>query len=98
MTMGAMHKQTTDQARFSVARSSSKEPLRECVREALTAYFKQLDGHAAADLYKLVMSEVEQPLLETVMHYSEGNQTRAARALGISRSTLRKKLAHYGLD
>ena len=98
MTTGAMHKQSTERTHFSVSRNTSKEPLRECVRDALNAYFRQLDGHAAADLYRLVMSEVEQPLLETVMQYTQGNQTRAARALGISRSTLRKKLALYGLD
>jgi len=33
-----------------------------------------------------------------VMHYAQGNQTRAAQALGINRGTLRKKLKQYGLD
>ena len=46
----------------------------------------------------MVLAEVEPPLLETVMEYTKGNQTRAAEVLGISRSTLRKKLALYGLD
>ncbi len=98
MTSGAMHRQTMDRARFTVAKNKRTEPLRECVRDALNAYFRQLDGHAAADLYKMVIAEVEQPLLETVMQHTEGNQTQAAQALGISRSTLRKKLAIYGLD
>ena len=46
----------------------------------------------------MVLAEVEQPLFETVMRHTEGNQTRAAAILGISRSTLRKKLSIYGLD
>ncbi|MET0118482.1 MAG: DNA-binding transcriptional regulator Fis [Sedimenticola sp.] len=83
---------------FSVSKNKSTEPLRECVRDAMTSYFRQLDGHTASDLYQMVISEVEKPLLETVMLHTEGNQTKAASALGISRSTLRKKLAHYGLD
>ena len=64
----------------------------------MTSYFKQLDGHTAANIYQMVLAEVEQPLLETVMSHTEGNQTRAAEMLGISRSTLRKKLALYDLD
>ncbi|OOZ37808.1 DNA-binding transcriptional regulator Fis [Solemya velesiana gill symbiont] len=83
---------------FTVSKNKSTEPLRECVRDAMTSYFRQLDGHTTSDLYQMVISEVEKPLLETVMHHTEGNQTKAATVLGISRSTLRKKLALYGLD
>jgi Fis family transcriptional regulator len=46
----------------------------------------------------MVISEIEPPLLETTMEEAEGNQSRAADMLGISRSTLRKKLAQYNLD
>jgi Fis family transcriptional regulator len=74
------------------------EPLRLCVLSALEHHFKQLDGHETSDLYKLVITEVEAPLFESVLNHAGGNQTRAANILGISRSTLRKKLALYGLD
>lgn len=73
-------------------------PIRSCVTETLETYFHHLNGHNCEGLYKLVLAEVEQPLLETVMRYSEGNQTRAAQILGINRGTLRKKLQQYGLD
>ena len=82
---------------FQVAKSRTSEPLRECVREALTNYFKHLGDHDVNGLYEMVMTEVEQPLLATVMEHTGGNQTRAAAVLGISRSTLRKKLAQYDL-
>ncbi len=85
-----------DLLRVDAART--KEPLRECVRDALTQYFRQLDGYDASDLYDLVMSEVEVPLLESVMEYTRGNVTRAATILGINRGTLRKKLKQYNLD
>ncbi|MEW7977317.1 MAG: DNA-binding transcriptional regulator Fis [Candidatus Sedimenticola endophacoides] len=81
-----------------MTKKRTTEPLSECVRDALNSYFRQLDGHAAADLYQMVISEVELPLLETVMEHTRGNQTKAAALLGISRSTLRKKLATHGLD
>ncbi len=74
-----------------------EESLADCVRQALEGYFQQLDGHDTSNLYQLVMEEVERPLLATVMAYTRGNQTRCAALLGISRSTLRKKLAHHGL-
>jgi Fis family transcriptional regulator len=83
---------------FKVAKSKTSEPLRECVKDALSSYFKQMNGHNVTDLYKMVVSEVEQPLLETVMKEAGGNQSRAAVMLGMSRSTLRKKLALYNLD
>ena len=73
------------------------ESLADCVRDALESYFQQLDGHQGANLYQLVMAEIERPLLETVMEHTGGNQTRAAALLGISRGTLRKKLALHGL-
>lgn len=68
------------------------------VKQALTLYFAQLKGHDAVDLYNMVMSEVEKPLLESVLEYCGHNQSKAAKALGLSRSTLRKKLEQYGLS
>ena len=81
-----------------MAKSKKPEPLREAVRDALAHYFEQLDGTAPNDLYQLVMQQVEQPLFETVMTFTGGNQSKAAALLGISRSTLRKKLAHYEIE
>ncbi len=38
------------------------------------------------------------PLLDMVMQYTRGNQTRAALMMGINRGTLRKKLKKYGMN
>ena len=75
-----------------------KNPLRDCVQTVLELYFRDMDGHKAGDLYEMVISEVEKPMLATVLHHTRGNQSNAAEILGISRSTLRKKLRQYGLD
>jgi Fis family transcriptional regulator len=85
-----------DVLRVDAARS--REPLRECVRDALSRYFRQLDGYDASDLFALVMGEVEAPLLESVLEHTRGNLTKAAAILGINRGTLRKKLKQYRLD
>lgn len=76
---------------------SSNGPLRDSVRQALKNYFATLNGGGVSDLYELVLAEVEQPLLDTVMQYTHGNQTQAALIMGLNRSTLRKKLKKYSM-
>jgi Fis family transcriptional regulator len=83
---------------LAVSKKHKNEPLSDCVRNALENYFNHLDGHGTQDLYRMVMAEVERPLFVCVMEHLGGNQTRAAEVLGISRSTLRKKLALYGIE
>ena len=78
--------------------TGQNQPLREYVEKALENYFSHLEGHSPANLYDLVLEEVEFPLLKVVMHYVRGNQCKAAKLLGISRGTLRKKLKKYNLD
>ncbi|MBF0751469.1 MULTISPECIES: DNA-binding transcriptional regulator Fis [unclassified Pasteurella] len=75
----------------------TNKPLRDSVKQALRNYLSQLDGQDVNDLYELVLSEVEHPMLDMVMQYTRGNQTRAANMLGINRGTLRKKLKKYGM-
>jgi len=71
--------------------------LRDSVEVALKNYLAQLDGAPVTDVYQLVLSEVEAPLLEQVMKYTRNNQTKASTMLGLNRGTLRKKLKQYGL-
>ena len=71
--------------------------LRDCVTAAVRDYLAQLDGQLGTDVYQMVLSEVEAPLLEEIMQYTRNNQTKASRMLGLNRGTLRKKLKQYGL-
>lgn len=71
--------------------------LRENVELAMANYFKHLDGQPVSDVYQMVLSEIEAPLLEQVMKYVRNNQTKAAQMLGLNRGTLRKKLKQYDL-
>jgi Fis family transcriptional regulator len=71
------------------------EPLRECVRNAVRLYLGNMAGQEVQGLHRLVMDEVERPLIETVLESTNHNQSVTARMLGISRSTLRKKLAAF---
>ncbi len=76
----------------------SHSGLRGSVEVALQHYFTQLGGHDPANLYNMVLEEIEIPLLRAVLKYTRGNQCKAAIVLGISRGTLRKKIHQYRLD
>jgi Fis family transcriptional regulator len=76
---------------------AQESTLRSQVERSLQRYFKQLDNEPATDLHRLVMSEVEAPLLEAVMRYTGNNQSKASIMLGLNRGTLRTKLKLYGM-
>jgi len=72
--------------------------LADCVRRSINRYFRDLDGESPHAIYDMVIANVERPMLEVVMKQAGGNQTVAAEMLGISRSTLRRKLAEHNLS
>lgn len=91
---------TLDEATTMIAdipANVSSQSLRNSVRDALRQYFIRLEGHAPANLYELVLAEVELPMIEMVLQYTGQNQSKAAKILGVSRGTLRKKMAQYDL-
>ncbi|MCW8807329.1 MAG: Fis family transcriptional regulator [Rhodanobacter sp.] len=78
--------------------TSSQSALSECVTRTVRRYLADIgDTLCAEGLHALVLREVEVPLLREVLAFHDGNQSRAASALGINRATLRKKLAAHGL-
>lgn len=76
----------------------SKIFLREQVSHALKEYFSTLEDGSICNLYELVLTEVEAPLLKLTLEYAKGNQSLAAKWLGINRGTFRKLLLKYHLD
>ncbi|PCJ16013.1 MAG: DNA-binding transcriptional regulator Fis [Gammaproteobacteria bacterium] len=88
---------STERSAETKGNIENSETLRDSVYKALHNYFLNLDGQAVSDVYQMVLTEVEAPLLETVLDYTHGNQTRAAEVLGLNRGTLRKKLKLYSL-
>lgn len=88
---------TLDKTESSFRLTQKNQPLHDSVRQALEHYMLQLKGESPSNLYNLILAEVEAPLMEAVMEYTNNNQSRAAIILGLSRGTLRKKLKEYGL-
>lgn len=79
------------------AASPSTSALREHVGRAVRRYLSDLGDHQDGELHAFVLREVETPLFAEVMRHFDGNQTRAAAALGINRATLRRRLRELGL-
>ena len=75
----------------------NENEIARCVRRTLEGYFRDLDGEKPSDIYSMVISCVEKPMLELVLHRVGGNQTQAAELLGMNRNTLRKKIKLYGI-
>ncbi len=77
---------------------SKKDVLEDCVRASLAQYFEDLGDSEPHDMWDMVMRCVERPVLEVAMQHSNGNQSRAAEMLGMTRNTLRKKLLAHNLQ
>jgi Fis family transcriptional regulator len=76
-----------------------QRPLRVLIKKSLENYFLNVgNSKCIINLYQLVLSELERPMLDIIMQHTRGNQTRAASIMGINRSTLRKKLKKYSMN
>ncbi|HUG58901.1 MAG TPA: helix-turn-helix domain-containing protein [Candidimonas sp.] len=77
---------------------SKTTPLEQSVRDRLERYFTDLGDSEPNDMLAMVVSCVERPVLQVALEKSHGNQSKAAEMLGITRSTLRKKLLAHNLQ
>ncbi len=68
------------------------------VNAALEQYFKDLDGQPPHAVYDMLLACIEKPMLQFVLNYTGGNQSKAADILGINRNTLRKKIQQYSIE
>jgi len=71
--------------------------LEEVVAAKLAPLVDTIDDLPGGELYRLILSKMERPLFQLVLEKLGGNQVKAARALGIHRNTLRKKLRELGI-
>ena len=75
----------------SMAKADS---LRDKVIELENSLFNEKKGV----LYKVILEEIEKPLIENMLERTEGNQLKAARILGINRNTMRAKIKKLTID
>jgi two-component system nitrogen regulation response regulator GlnG len=68
-------------------------------RVYLDAYFAtHCDFTPASGLLDRILHEIEPQIIESCLHYTQGNRIKAAEILGINRNTLRKKMIAYHID
>lgn len=71
--------------------------LGEHIALVVQQYLDNLGDETPSDLYALMLSQFEPPLLRVLLTHTHGNQSQVAAMLGMNRGTLRKKLRAYGL-
>ncbi len=72
-------------------------PLSIYIENTIRHYFAELQDELPKDLYNLIIKEIEKPMLKVVLEVTRGNQSKSAEVLGLSRGTLRKKMATYDM-
>src|SRR4030095_8100567 len=69
--------------------------------QTIAGYFNELLTKAQRGetdgLHAKVIEEMERELFTRAIQLAQGNQAKAARWLGVTRTTMREKLTHFGL-
>lgn len=80
-----------------IKKKASAIPLREHVQQTIRQFLQDMDCTEPENVYRKLLTEIEPPLIEEVLRYTAGNQSRTARVLGMTRNTLRSKIRRYGI-
>ena len=75
----------------------SRRHLTECLADALGDYVRQLNGQPCANLHDMAMTVCEKEVVQFALLHHQYNISAAAKMLGISRTTLNKKIAKHQL-
>ncbi len=68
------------------------------IEERLKGFMRNIKSFEKFNLYETVIPEVEKALILMVMKETKGNQTKAAKLLGINRNTLRDKIKKLKIE
>ncbi len=71
--------------------------LGEMVDRKIAHFFERLGDVEVRDVFKTVINQVERSLITQCLEWANGNQVKAARVLGITRTTLRRKIEELGI-
>ena len=71
--------------------------IEDVVELKISRFLDQIGTFYPENVFDLIMSKAEKPLLVQILRRVGGNQVQAAKILGINRNTLRKKIKFYGL-
>ena len=77
--------------------TQGEQPLEELLYDRFRNFLYNLGPAPMNNLHELISERVERPLIQAVLEWSGGNQSRAAELLGLHRNTLRTKLRALGV-
>ena len=76
----------------------SSSNLSAVVKKEAKLYIKNMNGNGhSAKMHSLFLNDTERTLIDTVLESCNGNVTKSADFLGISRGTLIKRIKEYNL-
>jgi two-component system nitrogen regulation response regulator GlnG len=79
------------------AATPADAPTPTGLRAALTAFANRLLNQAPGQVHERYLAETEDALIRAALAQHHGNQLRAAEALGINRTTLKKRMDDLGI-
>lgn len=81
------------------SKKDKKPKIEKAIKKLVNQHFKNISpDDESGYLYEELIRRVERELIAQVMQHTQQNQSQATKILGLSRTTLRKKLKVLGLD
>lgn len=74
------------------------QSLDDFLYERFRSFLQNLGPSSMTSLHDLVTERVERSLITSVLEWAGGNQSKAAKVLGVHRNTLRTKIRTLGID
>ncbi|PSU45716.1 Fis family transcriptional regulator [Photobacterium frigidiphilum] len=82
---------------FNTELEMNPKTIAEQVKASLKNYLSRINGPDVEGMHAFLWNDIEHELLDLVLQHTRGNQSKAARLLGINRGTLRTKLEMHNL-
>tara|TARA_B100000902_G_scaffold393940_1_gene449204 strand:- start:46 stop:309 length:264 start_codon:yes stop_codon:yes gene_type:complete len=77
----------------------SNSNLSAIVKKEAKLFIKNMNGNGSSSkMHSLFLNDTERTLIDTVLDLCNGNVTKSASTLGISRGTLIKRIKEYNLE
>ena len=81
-----------------VTKNLSNSILSAVVKKEAKVFIKNMNGNGSkSNMHSLFLNDTERSLIDTVLETCNGNVTKSAEFLGISRGTLIKRIKEYNL-
>ena len=74
-----------------------KYSIEDVVELKISRFLDKMGSFHPENMYELIISKVEKPLLIQILRRVGGNPVQASKILGINRNTLRKKMRIYNI-